>query len=82
MTLPTAIYTNIDLPSFDPMLDRTNAQDRFLLKGSVRVANGFSPELLLYHAGDRTQVGGNFDVGDQPADHRLCGVGGRSRAPA
>ena len=63
VTLPTAIYTNIDLPSFDPMLDRTNAQDRFLLKGSVRVANGFSPELLLYHAGDRTQVGGNLTLG-------------------
>ena len=63
VTKPTAIYTNIDLPDFDPMLDRTNAQDRFLLKGSATIANGFSPELLLYHAGDRTQVGTNMTVG-------------------
>ena len=63
VTQPTAIYTNIDLPSFDPMLDRTNAQDRFLLKSSVAVSNDFSPELLLYHAGDRTQVGTNLTVG-------------------
>jgi hypothetical protein len=63
VTQPTAIYTNIDLPSFDPMLDRTNAEHRFLLKGSLGVANGFSPELLLYHAGTRTLVGGNMTVG-------------------
>ena len=52
VTQPTAIYTNIDLPSFDPMLDRTNAEHRFLLKGSLTITNGFTPELLLYHAGD------------------------------
>jgi hypothetical protein len=63
VTQPTAIYTNIDLPSFDPMLDRTNAQQRLLLKGSVTIANGFSPELLIYHAGDRTQVGTNLTIG-------------------
>ena len=63
VTQPTAIYTNIDLPEFDPMLDRTNSQDRFLLKGSARIANGFSPELLIYHAGDRTQAGGNMTLG-------------------
>jgi len=63
VTQPTAIYTNIDLPEFDPMLDRTNSQDRFLLKGSAKIANGFNPELLLYHAGDRTQVGTNMTVG-------------------
>ena len=60
VTQPTAIYTNIDLPAVDPMLDRTNAEDRFLLKGSAAIANGFSPEWLLYHAGDRTQVGNNL----------------------
>jgi hypothetical protein len=63
VTQPTAIYTNIDLPSFDPMLDRTNAEHRFLLKGSLAIANGFTPELLLYHAGDRTQIGSNLTVG-------------------
>ena len=63
VTQPTAIYTNIDLPSFDPMLDRTNAEHRFLLKGSLTITNGFSPELLVYHAGDRTRLGGNLTVG-------------------
>lgn len=62
VTQPTAIYNNIDLPSFDPMLDRTNAEDRLLLKGSVTVANGFSPDVLLYHAGDRTKIGSNLTV--------------------
>ncbi len=62
VTLPTAIYRNNDLPNFDPMLDRTNAQDRFLLKGSVLIAEGFSPELLLYHAANRTQIGTNLTV--------------------
>ena len=61
------------------MLDRTNAAGPLAAQGQRRVANGFSPELLLYHAGDRTQVGGNLTVGDRPADHRLCGMGGRSR---
>ena len=62
VTLPTAIYRNNDLPNFDPMLDRTNAQDRFLLKGSMLIAEGFSPELLLYHAANRTQIGTNLTV--------------------
>jgi hypothetical protein len=60
VTQPTAIYNNLDLPSFDPMLDRTNAENRFLLKGNVTIANGFAPELLLYHADERTQVGANL----------------------
>jgi hypothetical protein len=63
VTQPTAIYNNLDLPSFDPMLDRTNAQDRFLLKGSASLGNGFNPEVLLYHAGDRTQVGADLTAG-------------------
>ena len=29
VTLPTAVYRETDLPSIDPMLDRTNAKDRF-----------------------------------------------------
>lgn len=62
VTLPTRLYDNIDLPSFDPMLDRTNAQDRTLLKASLDIANGLNPELLLYHAGTRTQVGTNLTI--------------------
>jgi hypothetical protein len=57
---PSRIYTNDDLRSFDPMLDRTNAQDRWLLKGSVDVAEGFSPELLAYHDNGRTRWGANL----------------------
>ena len=60
VTLPTAIYRSNNLPAFDPMLDRTNAEDRFLLKGSMQVAEGFSPELLFYHAGNHTQLGTNL----------------------
>jgi hypothetical protein len=60
VTLPTALYRTNNLPNFDPMLDRTNAEDRFLLMGSARVAEGFSPELLIYHAGNRTQFGANL----------------------
>jgi hypothetical protein len=62
VTRPTAIYRSNNLPSFDPMLDRTNAEDRFLLKGSVQVAEGFNPELLFYHAGDRWQIGTNLTM--------------------
>lgn len=60
VTQPTAIYNNLDLPSVDPMLDRTNAENRFLLKGSATIADGFTPEMLLYHAGERTQIGANL----------------------
>jgi hypothetical protein len=57
---PSRIYTNVDLRSFDPMLDRTNAYDRWLLKGSVDIAEGFSPELLAYHDNNRTRWGLNL----------------------
>ena len=42
------------------MFDRTNAQDRFLLKGSVDVSEGPSPELLAYHDHGRTRWGANL----------------------
>jgi hypothetical protein len=54
------IYTNLDLPSFDPMLDRTNAESRVLLKSSVNVAHDFSPEILLFRDGSETRVGTNL----------------------
>ena len=56
----SSIYTNTNLPSFDPMFDRTNAQNRFLLKSSVDIAEGFSPELLLYREGSQTRLGANL----------------------
>jgi len=57
---PTAIYTNLDLPSFDPALDRTNAANRLLLKGSVNIAANVSPEILYYREGSQSHVGVNF----------------------
>jgi hypothetical protein len=57
---PSAIYTNINLPSIDPMLDRTNARNRFLAKSSLNRGDRFSPELLLYHEGSRTMMGTNL----------------------
>ena len=56
----SAIYNDFNLHSFDPMFDRTNAQDRFLLKGSVDVGGGFAPELLAYHDNGRTRWGANL----------------------
>ena len=60
LTQPLPIYTHLDLPSFDPMLGLTNAESRFLLKGSVDLASNFSPELLLYRGGSDTRVGVNL----------------------
>jgi len=57
---PSAIYANDDLPSFDPMFDRTNARTRFLAKASVRLADDLAPEFLVYTEGGATQFG--FDL--------------------
>ena len=67
LTRPTAIYNHIDLPSFDPMLDRTNSQHRILVKISPELHGAVSTEALVYHAGNRTQLGANFTapVGQQ-----------------
>jgi hypothetical protein len=60
VTRSTAIYNIRDEQNFDPDLDRTNADDRFLLKATLNLADRFNPELLYYHAGDRTQFGANL----------------------
>jgi hypothetical protein len=60
VTLPTAIYSARTEPSFDPVLDRTNAEDRFLAKASLNIADTFNPDILVYHAGTRTQFGTNL----------------------
>ena len=57
---PSPIYTNTSLPSFDPMLDRTNAHNRFLLKADADLAENFSPELLFYREGNATRWGANL----------------------
>jgi hypothetical protein len=53
------IYSDVNLPSFNPMFDRTNSQNRLLLKGSVDIGSRFSPEFLLYHEGAQTRWGTN-----------------------
>ena len=77
VTLPTAVYRNTALPSFDPMLDRTNAQDRFLLKGSVNITHGRRAGAAAVsrrrpHPGRR-----QHDDRHRPADRGLCRVGRR-----
>lgn len=60
---PSPIYTNTGLPSWNPMLDRTNAGNRFLAKGSIKLGDRLSPELLLYREGNRTRFGTNLAAG-------------------
>jgi hypothetical protein len=60
VTTPTAIYGLRNEQSFDPGLDRTNAEDRVLVKTSLNLAEQFNPELLYYHAGNRAQIGANL----------------------
>jgi hypothetical protein len=57
------IYSDTNLPSVGPSFDRTNARARLLVKGSINVAADFSPELLVYHEGDRTRFGLNITRG-------------------
>jgi hypothetical protein len=63
VTLPTAIYNDTNLPSFDPMLDRTNSENRFLLKASLDLGSGFSIDPLFYHTDSQTQFGANLSAG-------------------
>ena len=53
------LYGSDNLPSFDPMFDRTNAASRFLLKASVALGD-LSPELLLYREANETRFGLNL----------------------
>lgn len=57
---PTQVYNATDLRSFNPSFDRTNAHDRFLVKGSADLAPDFAPEMLLYHEANRTSFGANL----------------------
>ncbi|MBF0560627.1 MAG: hypothetical protein HQL37_01175 [Alphaproteobacteria bacterium] len=43
--------------------DRTNRNDRVLLRGSATLAQDFSPEVLYYHEADRSQIGINLTRG-------------------
>jgi hypothetical protein len=55
------IDSNTELPGFDPMLGRTNSDNRFLLKGSIDSAD-LSPEVLVYHDSHDTRVGLNLSM--------------------
>jgi hypothetical protein len=44
------------------MFDRTNAHNRLLAKGSMNVADDFSPEFLVYSEGGKTRLGTNLAV--------------------
>jgi hypothetical protein len=57
------IHSDINLPSISPSFDRTNARARLLVKGSINLSADFSPELLVYHEGDRTRFGVNITRG-------------------
>jgi hypothetical protein len=54
---PSPIYSNTGLPSLDPMLGRTNSDDRFLLKSTIDLSADTSPEVLVYRDGHGTRFG-------------------------
>src|SRR5262249_4069667 len=56
----TPVYSNANLPSFNPSIDRTNDHFRLLVKGSFNIGSDFSPELLFYHEGNQIKFGANL----------------------
>jgi hypothetical protein len=70
VTTPTAIYNIRDEQNFDPGLDRTNATDRFFAKTNVNLSDWFNPDLLYYHAANRTQIGADLT---EPIGHDIVG---------
>ncbi len=57
---PSAIYTELNLPSLDPSLDRTNAANRVLIKGTANLSANVSPELLYYREDGQSRFGANL----------------------
>jgi hypothetical protein len=60
---PSPIYTDTNLLSFNPSIDRTNYHDRILVKGSFSAGNDFNPELLYYREGSQNKFGANLTRG-------------------
>ena len=60
---PSPIYTDTNLPSFNPSIDRTNHHDRILVKGSFSDGKDFNPELLYYREGSQNKFGANLTRG-------------------
>jgi hypothetical protein len=54
------LYSDPTLPSVDPMFDRTNASNRFLLKTTLDLIGDFSPELAFYDDGGTLRFGLNL----------------------
>ena len=63
VTNPSPIYLNTNLPSFNPMLDRTNANTRFLAKGSAHLFDDFAPELIVFSNDGHWNYGANVTHG-------------------
>jgi hypothetical protein len=60
LTSVSPLYTNSNLPSVDPMFDRTNAHHRLLVKGNVDLFGDFSPEVLFYDEDGNLRWGANI----------------------
>jgi hypothetical protein len=56
-------YLDTNLPRFDPMLDRTNANTRALVKASFQLFSDVSPELLAYYEAGHARLGLNVTKG-------------------
>lgn len=73
------IYSNTELPSFDPMLGRTNPDNRFLLESSIDLSADLSPEVLVYHDDHGTRFGLNLSktLGQSVVAYAEASVGRR-----
>jgi len=60
---PSPIYTDANLLSFNPSIDRTNDHDRILVRGSFTAGSDFNPELLYYREGSQNRFGANLTRG-------------------
>lgn len=57
------IYSNTDLPVFNPVLDRTNWVNRGLVKLSLNLGADWNPEVLAYFEDGRVKWGANLTYG-------------------
>jgi hypothetical protein len=77
---PAPLGENVDR-GFSPLFGRTNSTERWLVKTSVRLADGVNPEALLYRANGEVRLGLNVtqSVGQSSVVY-LEWAGGRRRA--
>jgi hypothetical protein len=60
---PTPIYFDTNLPSFNPVFDRTNAATRVLVKANATLFDDFNPEILAYSEDGHWTFGANLTHG-------------------